>query len=79
MQRWKIEQFHYVLKSGCVVEKLQERGMDKTTVLVLMYSIIAAFIMNITYIARIKLHFLCTVCFQEDELNTLLAYKEWLA
>ena len=48
MQRWKIEQFHYVLKSGCAVEKLQERRMDKTTVLVLMYSIIATFIMNIT-------------------------------
>ena len=29
MQRWKIEQFHYVLKSGCAVEKLQERSMDK--------------------------------------------------
>ena len=25
MRRWKIEQFHYVLKSGCAVEKLQER------------------------------------------------------
>jgi len=50
MQRWKIEQFHHVLKSGCAVEKLQERErrMDKTTVLVLMYSIIATFIMNIT-------------------------------
>ena len=42
MQRWKIEQFHYVLKSGCAVEKLQERRMDKTTVLVLMYSIITS-------------------------------------
>jgi len=57
MQRWKIEQFHYVLKSGCAVEKLQERRMDKTTVLVLMYSVIATFIMNITYIARINPHF----------------------
>ena len=35
MQRWKIEQFHYVLKSGCTVEKLQERSMGKTTMLVL--------------------------------------------
>jgi hypothetical protein len=31
MQRRKIEQFHYALKSGCAVEKLQERGMEKTT------------------------------------------------
>ena len=37
MQRWKIERFHYVLKSGCAVEKLQERSMDKTTLLVSMY------------------------------------------
>jgi hypothetical protein len=48
-QRWKIERFHYVLKSGCAVEKLQERTMAKTTVLVLMYSMIAASIMNLTY------------------------------
>jgi hypothetical protein len=26
MQRWKIERFHYVLKSGCAIEKLQERS-----------------------------------------------------
>jgi len=71
MQRWKIEQFHYVLKSGCAVEKLQERSMDKTTVLVLMYSIIATFIMNITYRARISPHLPCTVCFDEDEWKVL--------
>jgi hypothetical protein len=25
-RRWKIERFHYVLKSGCAIEKLQERA-----------------------------------------------------
>jgi hypothetical protein len=71
MQRWKIEQFHYVLKSGCAVEKLQERSMEKTTLLVLMYSIIAAAIMNITYVARIHPQLPCTVCFEEDEWKVL--------
>ncbi|MDR2432999.1 MAG: hypothetical protein LBD47_00315 [Treponema sp.] len=33
MQRWKLEWFHYVLKSGCTIEKLQERSIDKTTAL----------------------------------------------
>ena len=33
-QRRKIERFRYVLKSGCAAEKLQERTMDKMTVLV---------------------------------------------
>jgi len=71
MQRWKIEQFHYVLKSGCTVEKLQERSMEKTTMLVLMYSIIASAIMNITYVARIHPLLPCTTFFEEDEWKVL--------
>jgi hypothetical protein len=43
IQRWKIERFHFVLKSGCRVEKLQERSIEKTASLVLMYSIIDLF------------------------------------
>jgi hypothetical protein len=60
-----------VLKSGCKVEKLQERSMDKATLLVLMYSIIAATIMNITYIARICPELPCTVFFEKDEWQLL--------
>jgi hypothetical protein len=54
VQRWKIERFHHVLKSGCAIEKLQERGMEKDKTLILMYSVISVFIMNLTYIARIN-------------------------
>ncbi|MCL2138335.1 MAG: IS4 family transposase, partial [Treponema sp.] len=71
MQRWKVERFHYVLKSGCAVEKLQERSIEKTTTLVLMYSIIAVAILNITHIARIHPELPCTVCFEEDEWKVL--------
>jgi hypothetical protein len=35
-----------VLKSGCAIEKLQERSIDKTTILILMYSIIAVMMYN---------------------------------
>jgi len=70
-QRWKIEQFHYVLKSGCAVEKLQERSIDKTTLLVLMYSVIAVVVMNMTYTARIHPDEPCTVFFEEDEWRVL--------
>jgi hypothetical protein len=47
MQRWEIERFHYVLKRGCAIEKLQERSIDKTAALILMYSIIAVMILNV--------------------------------
>ncbi|MCL2479741.1 MAG: IS4 family transposase [Treponema sp.] len=70
-QRWKIEQFHYVLKSGCAVEKLQERSIDKTTLLVLMYSIISVVIMNMTYVARIHPDKPCTLFFETDEWQVL--------
>ena len=69
--RWKIERFHFVLKSGCKVERLQERSMDKTVLLVLMYSIISVLILNMTYIARIHPNISCTVIFEEDEWKLL--------
>jgi len=70
-QRWKIERFHYVLKPDCGVEKLQERSMDKTTLPVLMYSVIAVVIMNMTYTARIHPEEPCTVFFDEEEWRVL--------
>ena len=70
-QRWKIERFHYVLKSGCAVEKLQERSMEKTTLLVLMYSVIAVCIMNMTHISRIRPEEPCTIFFEEEEWKVL--------
>jgi hypothetical protein len=71
IQRWKIERFHYVLKSGCAVEKLQEREITKTTLLVLMYSVIAVAILNLTYMARIHGELSCEVFFEEDEWQVL--------
>jgi hypothetical protein len=71
LQRWKIDRFHYVLKSGCAVEKLQERSIDKTTMLVLMYSVIAVTILNMTYMARIHPKEPCTIFFEEDEWKVL--------
>jgi hypothetical protein len=71
VQRWKIEQFRHVLKSGCAVEKLQERSIEKTKTLILMYPIIAAAIMNITFIARVHPQLPCTACFEEGEWKAL--------
>ncbi|MDR1959353.1 MAG: hypothetical protein LBQ54_10005, partial [Planctomycetaceae bacterium] len=68
----KIERFHHVLKSGCGIEKLQERDMEKTKTLIVMYSVIAVFIMNLTYIARINPGLPCTIIlFDEEEWKVL--------
>jgi hypothetical protein len=77
VQRWKIERFHYVLKSGCAIEKLQERSIEKTTIMILMYSIIAVRIMNITYAGRLTPDMRCSALLEEDEWKLLycIAYK----
>ncbi|MDR2739724.1 MAG: hypothetical protein LBB68_07840 [Treponema sp.] len=45
--------------------------MEKVKVLILMYSVIAVFIMNVTYIARIHPELPCTVLFEEEEWKIL--------
>jgi hypothetical protein len=71
IQRWKIERFHYVLKSGCAIEKIQERSIEKTTALILMYSIIAVMIMNMTYMGRLKPDVPCSVLLETEEWQLL--------
>jgi len=70
-QRWKIERFHFVLKSGCEIEKIQQRSVDAIELVLLMYSIIAIHIMMLTYIARTAPDTPCSLIFSDDEWKTL--------
>jgi hypothetical protein len=71
VQRWKIERFHYVLKSGCKVEELQQEDAEQIKKLILMYSIIAIRILAITYLAREKPEISCEIMFDEEEWKVL--------
>jgi hypothetical protein len=71
IQRWKIERFHFVLKSGCTIEKIQLRKIEKINLLILLYSIIAVKIMNMTYLARLCPDLSCDLIFEEDEWKIL--------
>ncbi|GHV93575.1 hypothetical protein AGMMS50268_40780 [Spirochaetia bacterium] len=71
MQRWKIEQFHYVLKSGCAIEKIQERSVERTTTLILMYSVIAVMILNMTYAGRLTPELPCSILLEKEEWQLL--------
>jgi len=70
-QRWKIERFHFVLKSGCEIEKIQQRSVDGIELMILMYSIIAVHIMMLTYTARNFPDTPCSLLFAESEWKTL--------
>ena len=69
--RWKIERFHFVLKSGCEIEKIQQRSVDGIELVILMYSIIAIHIMQLTYTARTAPDTPCDLIFSKDEWKTL--------
>ena len=70
-QRWKIEQFHFVLKSGCKIEKIQQRSVDGIELMILMYSIIAIHIMQLTFLSRNAPETPCDLIFSEIEWKTL--------
>ena len=71
VQRWKIERFHYVLKSGCQVEKIQQRDVQQIIPLIFMYSIISTMILNMTYLARVQPDLPCSVIFEKEEADIL--------
>lgn len=70
-QRWKIERFFYVLKSGCKIEELQEENAIQLKKLILMYSIIASRILCMTYLARENPELSCETMFEEEEWKVL--------
>ena len=70
-QRWKIESFHFTLKSGCKIEELQYETAEKLKKLITIYSIIALQIMLLSYVARTQPNETCEICLTEDEWQIL--------
>jgi hypothetical protein len=69
--RWQIEVFHKVLKSACKVEECRLSDLDRTAPYVLMKSIAAMKVMNLTYSARQNPQALASDFFAEDEWEIL--------
>ena len=69
--RWKIERFHYILKSGCKIEKNQAREYERLQFLTLLYSVIAMQILNLTYLGKICPEISSEFVFDEDEWKIL--------
>lgn len=68
--RWLIERFHYVIKSGCKVEALQLKQADSLQKAIVMYSLAAFKIMQLTYQSRITPEVSC---------ESVLTRNQWQA
>ena len=69
VQRWKIERFHHVLKSGCNIEKIQQRSYDRIVALLLIYSVIASYILAMTLTAQESTDATCDTFFLKKNGN----------
>jgi hypothetical protein len=72
VQRWKIERFHHVLKSGCNIEKIQQRSYDRIVTLILIYSVIASYILAMTLTAQASPDATCDIFFPKRNGNYCL-------
>ena len=50
--RWRIERYHYTLKSGCRIEDLQLETADRLRRALSVYAMVAARLLHLTYLAR---------------------------
>ena len=70
-ERWKIERFHYVLKSGCKIEELQFDTVERIIKTISIYMIIAWRILWLTYESRENPNNSCEKILQKDEWKVL--------
>lgn len=69
--RWRIERFHYTLKSGCGMEDSQLHSVDRLERLLALYCIVAWRLLWLTYCSRTHGDLPCTVAFSELEWHLL--------
>jgi hypothetical protein len=71
--RWRIEDFHLTLKSGCRVEKLQLKKADRLTKAIITYSAVALRIMALRELARQEPTASCERILNPDQWHALYA------
>jgi hypothetical protein len=69
--RWLIERYHFVLKSGCLIEELYLHTPDRLLRAVAIYAIVAWRVLWLTYSARQSPDLPCTGVFQTHEWQAL--------
>lgn len=69
--RWRIEDFHLILKSGCQVEKLELETAQRLSKAALLYAAVAVRLLTLRDLARVEPDAPCTTILTEDEWQVL--------
>jgi hypothetical protein len=71
--RWLIERYHYVLKSGCGIEKLELETCRRMQMALATYTIVAWRLLWLTYMARVNPDESCDLILEPHEWQSLCA------
>lgn len=71
--RWLIERYHYTLKSGCGIEKIQLETARRIQMALATYSIVAWRLLWLTYQARVNPDLPCDTVLETHEWQSLCA------
>jgi len=69
--RWKIERYHYTLKSGCRLEELQLETADRLDRALAVYAVVAWRLLSMTYAARVAPAQSCSAVLSQAEWQAL--------
>lgn len=72
--RWRIEDFHQILKSGCRIEKVQFDTAERIIKVLMIYATIAAGLLRLTHLVRQEPELPCTVALTENQWRALYTY-----
>jgi hypothetical protein len=70
-QRWKIERYHYVLKSGCKVEELQLESAEGLQNAIAVYSVVAWKLLWLKYESENEPELSCDIILEKHEWQAL--------
>lgn len=69
--RWRVERFHFVLKSGCRIEERRLQSVSALCRFLALANIVAWRLLWLTYLARVQPEAPCTLALQTDEWQAL--------
>jgi Transposase Tn5 dimerisation domain/Transposase DNA-binding len=70
-QRWLVERYHYVLKTGCQVEALQLQTAARLERAVAVYCLVAVQVLWLTYLGRAQPNLPCELALDRETWQTL--------
>lgn len=71
--RWRVERYHFVLKTGCRIERLQLREAERLERALVVYAAVAWWLLWLTYLARAQPEAPCSIVLEPQTWQALYA------